>query len=73
MAQTGENLPFVEKATGNPLRLQALLDDFDGDGLLELLIGATGEIDRAHATLTEYPVDFICADFFAYQRMVGMQ
>jgi hypothetical protein len=46
--QAGEDLPFGEEAAEDLVGVHAALDQLEGDPLLELPVGALGEIDDPH-------------------------
>src|SRR5512144_566030 len=62
MLEVRENPALLQEP---PLRLlaeQAVLDELDGDALLEVTVGALGEADDPHASFAELADDAIGAD-----------
>ena len=54
MIEHGENLAFLTEAFQHCVRVDAALDQFDGDLLVEFIVGAGCQIDGAHATAPDF-------------------
>ena len=61
MFELGEDLPLAAKAPQQIFVAERRRDDFDRHLLVEGVIGAGGEIDRAHAAASNLPDDLIRA------------
>src|SRR5262245_44934827 len=53
MLEPGEDLPLAQEAAQDLVRVHAALDEFEGDALLEVAVGALGEPDGAHAAAAQ--------------------
>jgi hypothetical protein len=62
VVERGENLPLLPEAPEDEVCVHPALDELDGDALLELVVGANREVDRAHAAAPKLPHDAIRAD-----------
>ena len=65
-----EDLPLVAEAAQHGVRVHAALDQLDRDLLLELPVGALGEIDGAHAAAADALQDLVVADGRADQPVI---
>lgn len=61
MVQIGQNLPFVLEAALQFFAAGA--HQLDGDLLLELIVSAFGQPDRAHSAVRDFVAQLICAEF----------
>ena len=68
MIEIGENLTLVTKTLHHEISVHAALDEFYRHPFSELLVGALGEIDRAHAAASDLADDFVKADAIANHR-----
>ena len=74
MLERRENLPLLEEAAHGTVVLRAPpTQQLEGDRLVVLLVGALGEIDRAHAAMPELADDAIHADARARRALVGLR
>ncbi len=62
MVEPGKNLPFSTKAPHDRLGVHPALEDFDRDAFAEHIVIADGEVNRAHAALTELAHEAIRAN-----------
>ena len=62
MIEPGQNLAFLFKAATGELGIEAVLDQLDGDALLEGVF-ANAFVDSAHAALPDQADDAVGADF----------
>ena len=62
MIERGEYLSFFAEATQDEIRIHAALHELDGRALAELIIGARGFVDRAHAAASDFALDLIGTD-----------
>ena len=65
MLERGRDLPLAPEALQRELARHAGPDELDGDLLLELVVGAAGEVDHAHAALPELGEELVGADAIA--------
>ena len=68
MLEFRQNLPFLTKPFPKQIGGQGQVNEFDGDLLLELPIGAMREIDSTHAAPPQEAVKLIGADALAEGR-----
>jgi hypothetical protein len=76
MVEIGQNLLLVAEAAENGIGVHATLDDLDGNLLLELIVGALGQIDGAHTAASDFTQNLVGADTPSYQgfgRLIGAQ
>ena len=62
VVERGENLSLLTEATEDEVCVHPALDELDGDTLLELVVGADGEVDRAHPAAPQLTHDAVRAD-----------
>ena len=62
VVEGGDDLSFAAEALDDAFLLHAEADDFEGDELGVVLVGAGGEIDGSHASGAELALDGIRAD-----------
>ncbi len=80
MIEAGENLTFIPKARENEVCIHATPDDFDSYLLLELIIVARRQVNRAHPAATDFSIDLIkpngladhCRGFFLDEQLRGL-
>jgi hypothetical protein len=48
-----QNLPLAAEAADDAVGVHAALEDFDGDALLERVVGADAQVDGAHAAVAD--------------------
>lgn len=73
MIEPRQDLPFGAKARSQIGMEQTTCDDFQSDLLLILIVRALGEIDGAHAAVTEQSRDFETADDLADRQIGSMK
>ena len=62
VVEPGQDLPLGEEAPVDLVRVHPALDELEGDPLLELAVGALGEIDHAHPAPCQLAHETIGAD-----------
>jgi hypothetical protein len=62
MVQRGEHLPFQLEAPGHEGIRDGAARHFDGDVVIEVAVGARGEVDRAHAAAPEFAYEPVRAN-----------
>ncbi len=55
----GENLSFFAEAAQDEVSVHPAFDEFDGGAFIELVIGAQGFVDCAHAAASDLSFDSI--------------
>ena len=59
MLQAGQNLAFLAESLAEKFVARGKIDQFDGDLLLELSVGAMRQIDGAHAAASQQAINLI--------------
>src|ERR1035438_8509107 len=65
MIEAGQDLAFGAKALGEEPRTQVGTDHFDRDLLLKFAVRAVRQVDRSHAALPEFGIEFVSSDGFS--------
>jgi hypothetical protein len=69
MLEAGEDLPFLQEPAEHVVRVDAALQNLDGDGAFELPVGAVREVDAAHASATDLPVKMVRTGAVPHERI----
>jgi len=62
MIQTGQDLPFPPESLAEKIPRQRDVDQFDGNLLLELPVGAMRQVHRAHPAASQNPLELVRTD-----------
>src|SRR5688500_20302456 len=71
MYQVGEDLALSEEPAMLRIVVPGLVDQLDGDALLEVPVSAFGQVDLTHAATTKLADDAICPDAIGHSCRGG--